>query len=65
MEYKGVDIKTAAKTVLQKVADLGGDGGVIVLDRKGNVAMEFNTEGMYRAHMDAQGNLTIKIYGDE
>ena len=65
VEYKGVDIKTAAKTVLQKVADLGGDGGVIVLDRKGNVAMEFNTEGMYRAHMDAQGNLTIKIYGDE
>ncbi len=65
VEYKGVDIKTAAKTVLQKVADLGGDGGVIVLDRKGNVAMEFNTQGMYRAHMDAQGNLTIKIYGDE
>ena len=65
VEYKGVDIKTAANTVLQKVADLGGDGGVIVLDRKGNVAMEFNTEGMYRAHMDAQGNLTIKIYGDE
>ena len=65
VEYKGMDITSAAKTVLQKVADLGGDGGVIVLDRKGNVAMEFNTAGMYRAHMDAQGNQNIMIYKDE
>lgn len=65
VEYKGMDITSAAKTVLQKVADLGGDGGVIVLDRKGNVAMEFNTAGMYRAHMDAQGNQNIMIYKNE
>ena len=65
VEYKGLDIKTAAKTVLQKVADLGGDGGVIVLDRQGNVAMEFNTAGMYRAHMNAQGKQTIRIYKDD
>lgn len=65
MEYTHVDVVTAVKKSLQKVADMGGDGGLIALDAKGNVAMEFNTEGMYRAHMDAQGNLTIKIYGDE
>ena len=65
VEYKGLDIETAAKTVLQKVADLGGDGGVIVLDRQGNVAMEFNTAGMYRAHMDAKGKQTIRIYKDD
>ncbi len=65
VEYKGLDIKTAAKMVLQKVADLGGDGGVIVLDRQGNVAMEFNTAGMYRAHMNAQGKQTIRIYKDD
>ena len=65
VEYKGLDIKTAAKAVLQKVADLGGDGGVIVLDRQGNVAMEFNTAGMYRAHMDAQGKQTIRIYKND
>ena len=47
------------------VKELGGDGGVVVLDRYGNVAMEFNTAGMYRAHMDAKGNLSVKIYKDE
>lgn len=65
VEYKGMDITSASKAVLQKVETLGGDGGVIVLDRQGNVAMEFNTAGMYRAHMDAQGNQNIRIYKDE
>jgi beta-aspartyl-peptidase (threonine type) len=65
VEYKGLDIATASKQVIQKVEDLGGDGGVIVLDTKGNVAMEFNTAGMYRAHMDAEGNLSVKIYKGE
>ncbi len=62
--YKKMDVKTAAKQVLDKVARLGGDGGVIVLDSKGNVAMEFNTSGMYRAHMNQEGKLTVGIYGD-
>ena len=65
VEYKGLDIVTASKQVLQKVADLGGNGGLIVMDTKGNVALEFNTAGMYRAHMDAKGNLSVKIYKDE
>ena len=65
VEYKGMDITSASKAVLQKVETLGGDGGVIVLDRQGNVAMEFNTAGMYRAHMDAEGNQNIRIYKDE
>lgn len=65
VQYKGFSIQQAAKQVLQKVADLGGDGGVIVLDRNGNVAMEFNTAGMYRAHMNSQGDLSVKIYRDE
>ncbi len=65
VEYKGLSIKTAAKQVLQKVADMGGDGGVIVMDPKGNVALAFNTAGMYRAHMDAKGHLEVKIYQNE
>lgn len=65
VEYKGLTVKKAAQEVLQKVAELGGDGGVIVMDRKGNVAMEFNTAGMYRAQMNAQGDLIVKIYHDE
>ena len=65
VEYKGLDIRTAAKQVLEKVENLGGDGGVIVLDRNGQVAMEFTTKGMYRAHMDQKGQLNVKIYKNE
>jgi beta-aspartyl-peptidase (threonine type) len=65
VEYSGLTINEASKRVMKKVKDLGGDGGVVVLDTKGNVAMEFNTPGMYRAHMDSDGNLEVKIYRDE
>jgi beta-aspartyl-peptidase (threonine type) len=65
VEYSGLTINEASKRVMKKVKDLGGDGGVVVLDTKGNVAMEFNTPGMYRAHMDSNGNLEVKIYRDE
>jgi beta-aspartyl-peptidase (threonine type) len=63
MEYKGVSLQEAAYEVIQKkVPTLGGNGGIVAIDRKGNVSMEFNTEGMYRAHMNAQGKLYIGIY---
>ena len=63
MEYKGLSIQEAAYEVIHnKVAILGGDGGVIGIDHNGEVIMEMNTPGMYRAHMDAKGNLEIKIY---
>ena len=63
VEYKGLSIAEAARIVIhEKVSKLGGDGGIVGLDRFGNVAMEMNTEGMYRAHMNAQGEQTIKIY---
>ena len=65
VEFSGLTINEASKRVMKKVKDLGGDGGVVVLDTKGNVAMEFNTPGMYRAHMDSDGNLEVKIYRDE
>jgi beta-aspartyl-peptidase (threonine type) len=66
MEYKGLSIHEASRIVIhEKVAKLGGDGGIIGIDRQGNVAMEMNTKGMYRAHMDNEGNLTVKIYQDE
>ena len=66
MEYKGLSIQEAAYEVIHnKVAKLGGDGGVVGIDRNGNVMMEMNTPGMYRAQMDALGNLKVKIYKDE
>ncbi|WP_378185868.1 isoaspartyl peptidase/L-asparaginase family protein [Aquimarina sp. W85] len=65
MEYKGLSLQEASKLVIQKkVVDLGGDGGIIAIDSKGNIAMEFNTAGMYRAAMNANGDMTIGIYNE-
>ena len=65
MEYQGKDVRSAAIATLAKVAQLGGDGGVICLDRLGHVAMEFNTPGMYRAyHVSGQAPV-VAIYSDE
>lgn len=66
MAYKGLSLKEAARIVIQeKVAGLGGDGGIVAVDKDGNITMEFNTAGMYRASMNDKGELTIGIYGDE
>ena len=63
MEYKGVSLKEATDQVIQKkLTELGGTGGIIAIDYRGNVSMEFNTPGMYRAAMNAEGELTIGIY---
>jgi beta-aspartyl-peptidase (threonine type) len=65
MEYKGLTLQEAAQLVIQeKVPNLGGDGGIVAIDKDGNIAMEFNTAGMYRAHMNAEGDLIIRIYKD-
>ena len=50
MEYKGMSVADAASEVINKrILKIGGDGGLIAVDAKGNIAMPFNTEGMYRA----------------
>ncbi|MFD0863316.1 isoaspartyl peptidase/L-asparaginase family protein [Sungkyunkwania multivorans] len=63
MEYKGISLQEAAKEVIQKKQpELGGSGGIIAIDHNGNVAMEFNTAGMYRASMNSAGDLYVGIY---
>lgn len=63
MEYKGLTLQEAAKEVIQKkVPELGGDGGIVALDKNGNMVAEFNTAGMYRATMNDKGELNIGIY---
>ena len=63
MEYQQKSLKEATKNVIQnKLTKLGGLGGVVALDKNGNMSFEFNTEGMYRASMDDQGTLIVKIY---
>ena len=62
--YDNKSIQEASIKSLDKVVGTGGDGGVIGLDNKGNISMEFNTAGMYRASVDINGKVTIKIYSD-
>jgi beta-aspartyl-peptidase (threonine type) len=63
MEYKGLPLKEAAdEVVMNKLVKLGGEGGVIAVDARGNVAMPFNTPGMFRGTIDEQGRVTVDIY---
>ena len=55
MRYRGESLASAARAALRNVARLGGDGGLIAVDRRGNVARPFNSEGMYRGAIDRRG----------
>lgn len=67
MEYKGVSLKEAAEEVIQKkLKPAGGDGGLIAIDKQGNIAMPFNTRGMYRAsRKKGEKKATVKIYKEK
>lgn len=63
MEYQKIPLQQASKEVIQdKLTALGGTGGIIAIDKTGEISMEFNTPGMYRASIDAEGKLQIGIY---
>ncbi len=63
MEYKGLSLAEAAQLVIhEKVPELGGDGGIIALDTQGNISMEFNTDGMFRACRNSAGMKEVKIF---
>ncbi|HKR02800.1 MAG TPA: isoaspartyl peptidase/L-asparaginase [Pyrinomonadaceae bacterium] len=64
LEYKGLSLKEAADTVIEKVGKLGGEGGLIAIDKMGNIAMSFNTAGMYRGRVSPEGQPVIEIYKD-
>jgi beta-aspartyl-peptidase (threonine type) len=63
MEYKGLTLEAAANEVINKrILEIGGDGGLIAVDAQGNIAMPFNTEGMYRGIKTSNGIDVISIY---
>jgi beta-aspartyl-peptidase (threonine type) len=65
MEYTAQPVQQAADRVIKtKLQNMGGDGGVIVLDRYGFIGISFNSEGMYRAYVDKDGKAVVKIYND-
>ena len=62
MEYRGLPVQEAADAVMRKVGNLGGDGGVVAMDKFGNMAISFNSEGMYRAYIGKDGKPVVEIY---
>lgn len=63
MEYRAMPIQAAADLVIHtKLQNAGGDGGVIAMDKFGNMAISFNSEGMYRAYIDKDGKPVVEIY---
>jgi beta-aspartyl-peptidase (threonine type) len=57
--------RAAAEVINQEIPSMGGNGGAIVLDASGHIAMPFNTDGMFRGWIGADGTPHVAIYGDE
>lgn len=62
IELKNLSVVDATRQVVDEIGAMGGDGGIISLDKSGNVAMEFNSSGMYRGTVDEHGNVAVYIY---
>lgn len=66
VQYRGLSLERAAdEVVMETLVAAGGDGGVIAIDRAGNIAMPFNTPGMYRAHRLNGDKAATYIYRDD
>jgi len=65
MEYRGLSLAEACRLVVHdKLAPIGGEGGLVAVDAAGNVALPFNSEGMYRGSVAANSGFYIGIYQD-
>lgn len=63
MEYKGLNLNEACDIVVnQKLKTFGGEGGLIAVDKLGNIELCFNSEGMYRAFAKSDGTVKVEIY---
>jgi len=64
MEYKGSSLQEAANYIVnEKLVEEGGDGGIVALDKYGNISMPFNTAGMYRGYSKPDKRV-VKIFND-
>jgi beta-aspartyl-peptidase (threonine type) len=62
MRYRGDSLRRAAAAALAGIARLGGDGGLVAVDRRGNLAMPFNSEGMFRACIRQGGARRVEVW---
>ena len=66
VQYTGMNLQDAANAVIHdQLTQMGGNGGIIAVDPKGEVSLTFNTAGMYRASINRQGEVYVAIYKDE
>ena len=66
MKYLGESLETAARRVMmESLPRINGSGGLVAVDRQGNVSLPFNTEGMYRAWRTGRGDSGVAIFRDE
>ena len=64
VQYRHLTLAQAVHEVIQKLRRTGGEGGVIAVDRGGNIAMDFNSVGMFRGARDSRGRRDIAMYRD-
>lgn len=63
MEFGGMSLeKAAAKVINEELSAMGGTGGIIAVDKEGNIAMPFNTRGMFRASVNHKGETKVLIF---
>lgn len=65
VEYKNMNVAQACSEEIRKLTELGGTGGVIAIDTNGNIAMEFNTSGMFRGYIKSTGEKDIAIFKEK
>lgn len=63
MKYRNLGLEDAGRETLDQLTKIGGEGGFIAVDGRGNVVLPFNSDGMYRAYRTEEG-FAIKIYAD-
>jgi len=62
MKYEKKNVDEAATEVINELYEMGGSGGLVALDKDGNVSMPFSSEGMYRGYVTEDGEIVVKIY---
>jgi beta-aspartyl-peptidase (threonine type) len=62
MKYKGLNLEDAALEAVENLTNIGGEGGFIAVDGRGNIALPFNSDGMYRGFVKADGEIVVEIY---
>ena len=62
MKYKGLNLADAARETVENLTSIGGEGGFIAVDAAGNLALPFNSDGMYRGFVKSNGEIVVEIY---